>query len=481
MSIFEAILVDFFVLSMIKYLFAIRFLLERVEYMSFLVTCFLFVVLVMASTIWCASIIKRVADIKIKACFVLMSFGVSARALINLLKLSVSPDTVLQTILTVLYIIPTVVILICAVVIAIAVGKICKGKNPPVPTLVILAITLLYFGLYFLKVPVISDAPLTVVTGVFVLLLCESCISPRLFKTGEDYRNMLENSTIPAVVTNENMEIVYRSKAVVPDSASIKSAIENGIDYKPNDDFIITAHKAQGGFSVFTREIKELNMLLDELNETSQQLQKSNELISREGEIRLELTHAKVLNKLYEESVVVCADKLNCVSAIIRSAPENDKMVRNNMLLKAKLLTSYVRNKFEMLACIEQKNAVTPEMLVDSVCEMNEIVSGLTNTCEIKIDGFGEVDSRITMLIFDWLENICEFAVLFAGAILRIDIATNQKDILFDASLRGLDAHKKFEADKELVRKTSAYNGKMSLDIFSSKVNIKIKLPTEVQ
>ncbi len=448
--------------------------------MSFLVTCFLFVALVMASTIWCASVIKRVADIKIKACFVLMSFAVSGRALINLLKLSVTPDTVLQTVLTVLYVIPTVVILICAVAIAVAAGKICKGKNPPVATLVILAITTLYFGLYFLKVPVISDAPLTVITGVFVLLLCESCISPRLFKTGEDYRNMLENSTIPAVVTDENMEVVYRSKAVVPDSASVKSAIENGIDYKPNDDFIITAHKVDGGFSVFTREIKELNMLLDELNETSQQLQKSNELIAREGEIRLELTRAKVLNKLYEESVNICADKLNCVSAIIRSVPENDKMVRNNMLLRAKLLTSYVKNKFEMLSCIEQENTVAPEIFLDGAREMNEIVSGVINACDIEIDNLGEADSRITMLVFDWLENVCEFAVLFANSALKAELAANQKAILLNISLNGLDAHKKFEADKELVRKTSAYNGKMALDIFSSKVNIKIKLPTEV-
>jgi len=449
--------------------------------MSFLVTCFLFVVLVMVSTIWCASIIKRVADIRIKACFVLVSFGVSARALINLLRLSVSPDTALETVLTVFYIIPTVVIAVCAIVIAVVTAKICKGKNPPVSTLVLLAVTILYFGLYFLNVPVISDAPFTVVTGVLVLLICESLISPRLFKTGKDYRDMFENSTIPAVVTDEDMEIVYRSKAVVPDSASIGSAIENGIDYKPNEDFIITAHEVKGGFSVFTREIKELNMLLDELNETSQQLQKSNELISREGEIRLELTRAKVLNKLYEESVCVCADKLNCVSAIIRSAPENDKMVRNDMLLRAKLLTSYVRNKFEMLSCIEQKHTVSPETFVDSVSEMNVIVSELINTCEIKVDGFGEVDSRITMLIFDWLENICEFAVLFGGAILKADIVTDQNAISFNSSLRGLDAHKKFETDRELVRKTSAYGGKMSLDIFSSKVNIGIKLPTEVQ
>lgn len=448
--------------------------------MSFLVTCFLFIALVMASTIWCASVVKRVANIKIKACFVLMSFGVSARALINLLKLSVSADTALQTVLTVLYVIPTVVMLICAVVTVVAVGRICKGKNPPVPTLVILAVTMLYFGLYFLKVPVISDAPLTVITGVFVLLLCESCISTGFFKTGEDYRNMFENSTIPAVVTDENMKVVYRSKSVVPDSASIKSAIENGIDYKPNEDFIITAHKVDGGFSVFTREIKELNMLLDELNETSQQLQKGNELISREGEIRLELTHAKVLNKLYEESVSVCADKLNCVSAIIRSVPENDKMVRENMLLRAKLLTSYVKNKFDMLEFIDKKNAAVYETLVDSVREMNEILSGAVNACEIKIDRLQGTDSRIMMLIFDWLENMCEFAVLFPGAVLKTDVTADGKEILFNASLRGLDAHKKFEADRELVRKTSAYNGKMALDIYSSKVNIKIKLPTEV-
>ena len=445
-----------------------------------LATCLLFIAFITASTIWCASVIRRIVDIKIKACFVLIYFGVSTCTLINLLKLSISPDTTLQTVLSALYIIPAVLILICAIIIAISIGKICKGKNPPIPTLIIFATAMLYLGLYLLKVPFISDAPLTVISGVFVLLLCESCIGPRLFKTGDDYRTMLEKSTIPAIITDKDVNVIYQTKAVVPDSSSIRRAIENGIDYKPNEDFILTSHKIDGGFSVFTKEIKELNMLLDELNETSQQLQKSNELIARESEIRLELTHATILNKLYEESFGICTGKLNCVSGIIRSAPDNDKMVRNNMLMKAKLLTSYVKNKFEMLSCIEQKNAVSPELFLNSIGEMNEITGNIISSCDIQPEKAVTFDTRITMLIFDWLESICEFAILFPNATLKIEFIENQKELLMNISLRGIDAHKKFEADKELVRKTYAYSGKSTFDIYSSKVAAQIKLPTEV-
>ncbi|MBR5773659.1 MAG: hypothetical protein IKY44_02285 [Clostridia bacterium] len=447
--------------------------------MNSFVTCILFVAMMTASSIWCASVIRRVAQMKIKACFVLISFGVSLLSLVNLLKCTVTPDTTLQTVLTAFYALPTLIILISAIVAAVAVGKACRGKNLPVMPVLLIAVMLIYSVLYVLDVPFISDSPLNIINGALIILLCESCISPRLFKTGADYCKMLEGSSIPVVVTDKDMEIVYRTKAVVPDSASIRSAIENGIEYKPNEDFILTAQRVDGGFAVFTKEIKELNMLLDELNETSQQLQRSNELIAREGEIRQELTHAKVLNRLYEDSVSVCVGKLNCVAAIVRSLP-NDKFARSNMLLRAKLLTSYVKSKFEMLSCIEQSNKVAAEVFLGSVQELSEILSGIVSECDIRIDSFREADSRITMLMFDWLESLSEFAVLFANSVVRAELLDNQKAFLLCITLEGLDAHKKFEVEKELVRKTSAYSGRVALDVLSSRVIVKIQLPTEV-
>lgn len=456
-----------------------KFSFERDEYMSFFVTCVLFVAMMSAAIIWGASVVRRVAELKIKVCFVLISFGVTALVLINLLKLTITPDTGLQTFLSVLYAVPMLVILICAIVVAVAVGKICKGKGTPVMPVVLIVVMLIYSVLYALEVPFICDSPLNIINGALIILICESCISPRLFKTGAEYCRMLEGSDIPTVVTDKKMNVVYRTKAVVPDSQSIKSAIENGIEYKPNDDFILTAQKVEGGFAVYTKEIKELNMLLDELNETSQQLQRSNELISREGEIRNQLKNARVLNMLYDDSVSVCIGRLNCVSVIVSSLP-NDKHERTAMLRKAKLITSYVKAKFDMLSCVEKTNTIAPELFLSSVEQMAEILSGMVSECNIKINSLPQADSRIMMLVFDWLQSLCEFAALFPNAIVNAQLSEGQRAVVLSVSFDGLDAHKKLEADKDLARKTAAYNGKVAVEAFSTRASIAVKLPTEV-
>ena len=398
----------------------------------------------------------------------------------NLLKCSAAPDTALQGVLTAFYFMPAIVILICAVIVAISAIKLCRGKNPPVLPIVIIVLMLIYAVLYAMNVPIISAVPVSFISGILILLLCESCISPKLFKTGADYRNMFENSNISTVITNSDMKVVYRSKVAAPDRLSIRNAIEHGIDYKPTEDFIITSQKVSGGYAVFTKEVRELNMLLDELNETSLQLEKSNDLIGREKEIRLELIKNETLNSLYSESIGACAYKLNCVSAILASLPENDKMVRNNMLLRAKMLTSYVKNKFEMLACIDKSNCVSSELLFGNIEQAAKILESIIASCEIKIEPFKEPHSRIAMLIYDWTQSVFEFSMLFESSSLKAEIFENDNEIFINIALNDIDAHKKFEPDKELVRKTSRYNGKMSFDIFSSRVLVKIKLPTEV-
>lgn len=448
--------------------------------MNFLVTCFLFVAMIIAGVVCCAGFVRRVIDSKIRACFAFISISVSLLSLVNLLKCSATPDTVLQGVLTAFYFIPAVVILICAIIVAISVVKLCKGKNPPVLPIVIIALMLIYSVLYAMNVPIISVVPMSIINGILILLLCESCISPRLFKTGADYRYMFENSNISTVITNNDTKVLYRSKAATPDRRSIRNAIEHGIDYKPTEDFIITSQKVSGGYAVFTKEVKELNMLLDELNETALQLEKSNDLIGREKEIRLELIKNETLNSLYGESLGACAYKLNCVSAILRSLPENDKMVRNNMLLRAKMLTSYVKNKFEMLHCIDKNNCVQQELLFGNIEQAAKILESIIASCEMKIEPFKEPHSRIAMLIYDWIESVFEFSMLFEGSSLKAEIFENENEIFINIALNDIDAHKKFEADKELVRKTASYNGKMSFDIFSSRVSVKIKLPTEV-
>lgn len=447
--------------------------------MNFLVNCCLSIAMIIVGIVCCAGFVRRVIDSKIRACFAFISISVSLLSLVNLLKCSATPDTVLQSVLTAFYFIPAIIILICAIIVAISVIKLCKGKNPPVLPIVIIVLMVIYSILYAMNVPIISAVPMSIISGILILLLCESCISPKLFKTGADYRYMFENSNISTVITNSDMKVLYRSKAATPDRRSIKNAIEHGIDYKPTEDFIITSQKVSGGYAVFTKEVRELNMLLDELNETSLELEKSNDLIGREKEIRLELIKNETLNGLYGESIGACAYKLNCVSAILGSLPE-DKMARNNMLLRAKILTSYVKNKFEMLSCIDESNCVSSQLLFGNIEQAAKILESIIASCEIRIEPFKEPHSRIAMLIYDWIQSVFEFSMLFEGSSLKAEIFENENEIFINIALNDIDAHKKFEADKELVRKTTRYNGKTSFDIFSSRVSVKIKLPTEV-
>lgn len=446
--------------------------------MTALISNVSFVALIAISCIWCSSIIKRIVNNKIKARFITVSASVSAISVINLLDTGDIEHSLAAQIFTLITLILLAVIAVCAISLMIFTLEARKSKNVPVLPIIAFALILLYVPLCNMNVPIISDSPFFAVIGALILLFCEGFIGPKFIKTESDYRATFESSSLPAVITDQKANIIYRTKAPVPNGSIIKGAIENGVDYKPDEDFIVTAQEIDGGYAVFTKEVKELNMLLDELNETSQKLRTSNELIAREEEIRQDLTKAKILNRLYEESVKICTRKLALVSGIIRALPE-DKLFRDRMILRARLLTVYVRNKFRLISLYEQYGNISNDAISDVLAEKESILKAIADKFSLEYNITTDADIRITTLVLDWIESACEFSLIFPAPSLKIEVEYGS-EIKLNIALNDIDARKKFEADNELVRKTSRYGGGLRTDIFSSRVSIGVILPTQL-
>ena len=441
--------------------------------MNPLVSSISFVALIAISCIWCCSVVKRIADTKIKAYFVTASLSVSAISLISLLKIPNTEDLLLLKLF--IYFIPLIVVVFCAVKVMI---KMRGRKNPPALSVIAFALIVLYFALANMNVPIINASPFFAIVGILIILFFEGFIGPRFIKTDADYRNMFECSDLSAIITDRRADIIYRTKAPVPNSAVIKGAIENGVDYRPDENFIVTAQDIDGGYAVFTKEVKELNMLLDELNETSQRLRTSNGLIAREEEIRNDLTKAKILNRLYEESVRICTQKLGLASGIIRALPE-DKLFRSRMIPRAKLLTDYVKSKFELISLYEKNGVISSDTICEILSKKEQILGEIIESFSMEYAISAQADIRITTLVLDWIESVCEFALIFPAPSLKIEL-DYRSDISLDISLNKLDARKKFDADSELVRKTEKYGGRLKTSILSSRVSISIVLPNQL-
>lgn len=446
--------------------------------MTALISNISFVALIVISCIWCSSIIRRIVNTKIKARFIAVSVSVSAISVINLLNFGDIEHSLAEQILMLINLILLAVIAVCAISLMVFTIKARKSKSMPVLPIIAFALIVIYFALHNMDVPIISASPFFAVIGALILLFCEGFIGPRFIKTEADYRVMFEHSNLPTIITDRKANIIYRTKAPVPNGNIIKCAIKNGVDYKPDENFIVTAQEIDGGYAIFTKEVRELNMLLDELNETSQKLRTNNGLIAREEEIRQDLTKAKILNKLYEESVKICTQKLGFVSGIIRALPE-DKLFRDRMIIRAKLLTYYVRNKFELISLYEQNGSVSNDKISDILAEKENILKEIIRDFGIEYSVLNQADIRITTLILDWIESVCEFALIFPEPNLKIELDCNSR-ISLKIELNNLDARKKFDADKELIRKTSRYNGELKMDIFSSRVSINIVLPNDL-
>ncbi|MBR5273339.1 MAG: hypothetical protein IKU25_08135 [Clostridia bacterium] len=440
----------------------------------------LFIALIAASIVWCGGVIARVADTRIKRCFTLISLGVCLLAIINMTKIAINAVGVTKTILNCLYVIPALMIIIPMIVGAVMLIKASKGEKFPNAPLILIAITVIYALFYALKVPVFVSSPITIIGGALIIMICESCITPKTIRTGSDFRKVFVKSPLPVAIADKEKEIVISTESAAPDKVAIEKAIENGGEFKKDENTIMTTSKFSGGYIAFSTDIKELNMLVDELTETSQQLQKNSELISMESEIRQELTAAKTLNQLYDEGVAIATKKLAIISNILSALPENDEKARERMLLRAQIIAAYLRSKFAMLSFIEQNGALYTRNLFDSITEIIETTDKTIEDCSVEFSHLKEIDNRIAMLIFDWAENLCEFALTFGSPTLRITMDEEHGKIVLLALLSGVDTHKKFEINKELLRKIALLGGKTGIDVSTDSIALRVILPTEV-
>ena len=440
----------------------------------------LFIALIAASIVWCGGVIVRLADIRIKRCFTLVSLGVSLLSIINLIKIAINARGTARTVLNCLYIAPALLIIIPMIASVVIIAKSNKGEKVPNMPIVISAVAVIYALLYALDVPVFASSPITIIGGALIIMICESCITPSIIKTGSDFRRVFVKSKLPVAIADKDKQIVMRTLSHTPDQKSVISSIDNGGEFKQNENTIITTSKFSGGYIAFSSDIRELNMLIDELEQTTQQLQKNSELIAMESEIRGELTQAKTLNTLYDEGVKIATYKLAIVYSILSSLPENDESTKQDMLTRAQLIAAYIRNKFDMLAFIEQNNALYNHNLCDSINEAVSITDKVIESSSVSISLLKDIDSRISMLIFDWTEALCEFALTFGRPTLSIRIEQEQDKILLCATLSGIDTHKKIEFNKDLLRKTALYSGKAGIDVSADSMDLTIKLPTEV-
>ncbi len=439
----------------------------------------LFIALIAASVIWCGSVIVRVADIRIKRCFTLISMGVSLMAIINLIKVSVSADNA-KLALNWLYLIPALMILIPMIISAVLLAKANKGQKAPGIPLIIIAITIIYALFYALRVPFFASSPITIIGGALIIMMCESCITPKLIKTGADFRKVFVKSELPVAIVDKEKEVAIRTLSEAPANQSISNAIENGGEFKQDENTIITTAKFSGGYIAFANDIKELNMLIDELDQTSQQLQKNSELIAMESEIRDELVQAKMVNHLYDEGLKTASYKLAIVSNILNSLPENDEKSRDDMVVRARIIATYIKNKFDMLESIEQNGALYVHTLSDNISQAISATSAVVENCCVNISLTKEIDSRVAMLIFDWVETLCEFALTFGKPTLNITIGEEADKVVLSALVGGIDTHKKIEFNKDLLRKTALYSGKAGVDVSADSMDLTIKLPMEV-
>lgn len=117
------------------------------------------------------------------------------------------------------------------------------------------------------------------------ILIIESCIDIGLIPSNINYEKYFYHSMCSAFITDENLQVIYRSKSSLSlDKEQLKAAIISPIMIDKNTKFYGT--KIHGGYTFRSEDLSLINEINNGLQEAKQQTKEENDIIEAENEIK---------------------------------------------------------------------------------------------------------------------------------------------------------------------------------------------------
>ena len=338
----------------------------------------------------------------------------------------------------------------------------------------IFVLFIIYNYKYITRDPFVYQTDLTIITGVFTMLMFESCIWSGLIPVNTKYIDIFTRSPLKMQIINKDSVVEIASTSSRPlDKELLDKLIASSPMPLWQDNFLIFANPIPGGYAVWEEDVSKLYQLNREVQESTQMLIEANAILAEEEKIKRTISHRSVKKDLMDQLEGEIAESLKLLSAMIEKLPRSENHPRETTSIA--LLLCYIKRRCNFFFQEKEKETIDINELILYIDELSEITHyynvQIVTLNEIK----GQLPIRYATLFYDFSYLMADLAVnkKLSYSIQNIEI----KDEFFKMGFLASKDLGGFQIDTRFVAAIEGVKGKITIKKLEDTIGISISFP----
>ena len=259
------------------------------------------------------------------------------------------------------------------------------------------------------------------------ILIIESCIDIGLIPSNINYEKYFYHSMCSAFITDENLQVIYRSKSSLPlDKEQLKAAIISPIMVNKNTRFYGT--KIHGGYAFRSEDLSLINEINIGLQEAKQQIKEENDIIEAENEMKKQSAKIDEQKKLYAKVETYTKDEISKLNNLLLLKTINEEDFINKMRF-ACVLAAYIKRRSNLILLSKKDQLMDVDELALSINESISYLSLTNIECFLDCKLKGKINSDILGTIYDFFE-MCVVIDPYLQASFLVHLFQKEKNII---------------------------------------------------
>ena len=349
-----------------------------------------------------------------------------------------------------------------------------------IPAAVLWGIGLAAQLLMLLEVSPLSWEQLPYAVPLFCFGFCELAVAGGLIPDGRSWPALLGRSTFPLQLMDQDGNMVYGPDQAVSLAPNHKNAILNNryhVSQILDRDFQLSATVIRGGYALHQKDLRDLRALQDTLQRVTEELEKTNEVLSRESEIEAELQRVTKKNAFFAEQELKIREKTDRASLLLRcaAAASPEPGFRRSVVTRANLLVTYTQQLGELLK-VARENEYLPVFHLREALEASaKAATAAGARCRVYHVAQGFFPSDVILSLYDLFEMVLED--IFCGELstLEIRLRNEQEGLRLILTVKDTMLEALSTRVDHIIARTSELGGEARFNVEGGDVSIFIE------
>lgn len=355
-----------------------------------------------------------------------------------------------------------------------------KGmRNPRKKGMILPLATFFMFGVYNYKYivrdPFVYATDLTIITGLFTVLMFEVSIRSGLIPVNTKYIELFTRSPLKMQIINNKGETALASAyATLLDKDILeKVLVSSPISILQKNNSMLLANPIPGGHAIWQEDISKIYRLHREIEKSTQMLAEANAILIEEEKLKRSTNEENAKKQLMDQLEAEIAKSIERLTNMIEKLPQSDEHSKESTRIA--LLLCYIKRRCSLFFQEKETNTITVEELIICIDELTEIAKysnvQIASVNEIR----GTIDIRHGTLFYDFFNAVVDLAVRTGCPYIIEHLETDEEFLTMRFLLSEVIGT--FKPESKFLVAVAAANGKMVTKDLEDTIGIKISFP----